>query len=104
MLSKMPSVPQVECCLGADRKLFRLACRCNGSERALRAWSTGRAPAPMTAEQRDWCVQELDGAGYCGDAWSDVSDAEIAGALLSAWSRQEMEQEQHAVFMSMNGS
>lgn len=63
-------------------------CACNADERALRAWAYNGHAAPMTAEQRAWCADQVR---RCGDAtdqpdsFDDATDEQLARAVLCAW-------------------
>lgn len=59
-------------------------CVCPATERALR--HVARAGAPMTAEQREWCLMEIDGVeGYRRDDYVNESDPDVAHGVLNAW-------------------
>lgn len=61
-------------------------CVCGETEKALRAWINNRAAAPMTKEQREWCLEEIDGVeGYERKTYENDSDAELAMGVLNAW-------------------
>lgn len=55
-------------------------------ERALRGWQDGRMAAPMTPDQRETCLAEIERVeGYSrGDHERDI-DKELARTVLTAW-------------------
>lgn len=60
-------------------------CLCPPEERALRQWSEGGGP-PMTAEQREWCLCEIEAVeGYSREDCETNEDALLATTVLSAW-------------------
>jgi len=61
---------------------------CRLEERAIRRIAEGSWGAPMTGEQRRWCVQQADHAGgwaYHPEDTKDLPDRELAAAVLQAW-------------------
>lgn len=65
------------------------ACLCTHDERVLRAYSEElRDLPPMTLPQREWCISEAVWAGegaYQRADLVDLSDADLAREVLSAW-------------------
>jgi len=60
-------------------------CVCGITEKALRGWSADLLP-PMTKEQREWCLQEIDSVeGYERKTWETVGDGLLANGVLNAW-------------------
>lgn len=75
----------VKCCIEGESD----PCVCSPSEAVLRAYIGGYAPAPMTPEQREWCLEESDSAGegsYPRAEAEQYSDADLAARVLHAWS------------------
>lgn len=64
-------------------------CSCPQDERALRNISSGAWPhGPMTAEQRQWCVDEADRAAEGAmdtQVLSELPDRDLASDTLNAW-------------------
>lgn len=61
-------------------------CMCGAEERPLRAYISNSASTPMTPEQRDWCLQEIEHVeGYRKSDYINESDANLARGVLSAW-------------------
>lgn len=82
--------PDAPCCLKpqADDPLFPYlgGCVCMPAERVLRGWIGGADVPPMTAEQREWCLVEIEQAeGYRRSDHETESDADLANTVLSAW-------------------
>jgi len=72
--------PAVACCMGDD------GCVCGPMERALRGWSASRAPSPMSAEQREACLDEIGRVeGYERATHEGDDDTQLANTVLSAW-------------------
>ena len=62
-------------------------CACEPNERALRNYASGTdSPQPMTAEQREWCLDEIDGVeGYSRSDYEKHDDSGLASGVLEAW-------------------
>jgi hypothetical protein len=62
-------------------------CVCGMTERALRWWmSPHHTWMPMTPEQREWCLAEIDSVeGYRRADYEDVPDSQLARGVLDAW-------------------
>lgn len=61
-------------------------CQCSPSERALRAWKAHHDLPDMTAEQREFCLQEIDRIeGYRRKDYEAEDDADLANTTLNAW-------------------
>lgn len=62
---------------------------CSERERFVRMHMTGATSlAPMTSEQRQWCVDEADLAGegrYPASKTHNLSDMDLAATVLAAW-------------------
>lgn len=61
---------------------------CTANERMIRRLMAGDHTEPLTAEQREWLMDEADRAGegsYPKEEAKDLSDAELARRTLSAW-------------------
>lgn len=55
-------------------------------ERALRGWIRGEHKEPMTAEQREWCLGQIERVeGYKRTDYEASADADLAHAVLDAW-------------------
>ena len=76
--------PDVACCspdLAMDD-----CCACAPMERALRGWIGGRAAAPMTADQREACLVEIEAVeGHERKDYDGADDAMLARGVLGAW-------------------
>lgn len=60
-------------------------CACLPLERALRGWIRRDLP-PMTPEQREACLSEIDRVeGHSRDHYQGADDATLASGVLSAW-------------------
>ncbi len=62
-------------------------CACGGRERVLRAYIV-KLPGlpPMTAEQREWCLSEIDSVeGWRRTDHLADTDADLARCVLAAW-------------------
>jgi len=82
---EMPAVPDARCC-GYYGPPGSFPCECAPSERALRAWSGGYAAAPMTVEQREWCLGEIGRVeGWTASDHTADTDADLARNVMSAW-------------------
>lgn len=91
--NEIPNCPQCSgChCYPEEEKAANLAggthCICGDTEKALRRWANGSLIVPMTKEQRDWCLEEIDGVeGYSKADYQNDSDGELARIVLTAWS------------------
>jgi hypothetical protein len=63
-------------------------CVCEDGERGLRMFMDGCAPTPMTAEQREWCLREIDRGteyGYERAAYETGEDRVLARAVIEVW-------------------
>lgn len=63
-------------------------CMCTPNEAGLRLYIAGKGPAPMTPEQRKWCLSEIDRGteyGYRREDYEAAPDAETAKAVLEVW-------------------
>lgn len=77
----MPDEPEIDCQCGG-----MLACICPPGERAVRAWAYGAPCPPMTAAQRDWCLDEIAAVeGYERADYEGEDDRILALTTLSAW-------------------
>ena len=76
--TEMPGpLPEVPCCMGPEHDG---GCLCGLTERVL------RAGVALTAEQREWCLQEIGKVeGYKADDYRNLPDVELGGVVLSAW-------------------
>ena len=55
-------------------------------ERALRAWKGGQDMPPMTREQREACLDEINQVeGWRRSDHEHLSDQDLASDVLSAW-------------------
>lgn len=80
-MNEMPNLPTVSCSCYEDRE-----CECGQTERALRAWSGGQYQQPMTSEQREWCLGEIDNVeGFTRESFVAASDADLARGVIDAW-------------------
>jgi hypothetical protein len=62
-------------------------CVCCPTERILRAYIDGTFTTPMTAEQREWCLGEIE---HCDEGskradYEQLTDNDVADATLHAW-------------------
>ena len=63
-----------------------LGCVCQDLERALRAYTAGYPMPPMTPEQREWCLAEVDRVeGYSREDYLTATDEQLARAVLLSW-------------------
>lgn len=72
------------CCAG----LQGAECLCGegSAERALRAYSEGRALPPMSAAQREFCLSEISHVeGYSRADYENAGDPVLAAGVLHAW-------------------
>jgi len=61
-------------------------CVCGDTEKALRGWMSGRITAPMTPEQREWCLSEIGSVeGYDRADYEGETDAGLARNVIGAW-------------------
>lgn len=91
-MNEMPNCPEVahcHCYPEQEREANARGtthCVCGESEKALRGWLNERIPTPMTAEQREWCLREIDSVeGFDRKDYYGTSDAVLAAGVLSAW-------------------
>lgn len=74
----------VPCCMGEGHP-----CVCGPDERVLRAYDRGEVGLPpMTAEEREWCLEEADRAGegaFPREEAEQFSDKDLANWVLRAW-------------------
>ncbi len=76
--------PRVDCCSADDLGLD--GCACGREERVLRAYVDHRIELPMTLQQREWCLQEIDQVeGYKRSEHQSSTDADLARTVLNAW-------------------
>jgi hypothetical protein len=89
MITPMPDpLPSAECCQGWTGPLR--PCVCDEDERVLRGWASEMGMRAMTPQQREWCVEEIEG---CGDSTYQpgrivlfaMSQKDLASAVLHAW-------------------
>lgn len=74
--------PETPCCIKAAAG----ECICGKEERALRGFMAGRIKDPMTAEQREYCLSQIDQIeGYSRAEYASTSDPDLAHGVLSAW-------------------
>lgn len=74
------SWPEAPCCAEPS------SCVCPQEERALRAWSTEKPMPPMTDNQREWCLREIDQVeGFRRREHECDSDQDLARTVLDAW-------------------
>lgn len=84
MSEKQPIFPNIQatCCMGWEN------CLCGNEERAIRGYVRGEVTDPMAMEQREYCITTADWAGeghYNRKELSEMTDKELAEALLNAW-------------------
>lgn len=80
-MQEMPNVPTVPCSCYRDRE-----CECGQTERALRAWISGQHKEPMTPEQREYCLREIESVeGFSRAQFFGATDAQLASGVLDAW-------------------
>lgn len=61
-------------------------CVCSPEERALRAYAAGGQLPPMTLDQREYCLREIDRVeGYRRSDVEPSNDADLARTTLDAW-------------------
>lgn len=77
---------KVACCKGPEHET---ECVCSPDERVIRAYIRGDASLPpMTAEEREWCLDEADRSGegaYPREEAEGFTDQELAKRVLNAW-------------------
>lgn len=73
--------PDAQCCWPGYP-----GCQCPPAERALRAWMNGATLPAMTAEQREFCLSEIEQVeGHRRDEHVSDSDADLSRATIDAW-------------------
>lgn len=74
----------VPCCMGAGSTK---PCVCSREERILRGYIGGYGNLPpMTAEEREWCLSEIDRVeGHSRKDHVDDDDSSLASGVFSAW-------------------
>lgn len=86
-MSEIPDCPYVpvECLCYTQGQC--MPCVCGFTERALRAWKSGSLNIdPMTPEQREWCLKEIESIeGYSREDSVSADDSQLANTVLSAW-------------------
>lgn len=61
-------------------------CGCSDGEMALRHYGRGSQMPPMTVEQREWCIRQIEQVeGFEGAAYERSTDADLASTVLEAW-------------------
>lgn len=63
-------------------------CVCGHNERVLRSYVDHRRTVPMTAEQREWCIEEADKCGegmYSREQLEGYNDHDLAWTVIDAW-------------------
>ena len=85
LAGEMPGpVPTVGCC-DADM-IADGHCACGPTERVLRAWMAERAPVPMTPEQREWALDQINQVeGFNRADHETETDGQLARTVISAW-------------------
>lgn len=89
-MKEMPDpIPEVPCmCAGSMWVPTAEDCMCEAGEAALRAWQYGKAPVPMTPEQRQWCMNEIRSVGDSTsqpDNFDNHTDADLGRDTIHAW-------------------
>lgn len=86
-MNEMPDCPYPPVSCVCYKEEAHMPCVCGMSERALRAWSGGVVEIePMTPEQREWCLSEIDSVeGYARKDYEASDDGRLARGVLSAW-------------------
>lgn len=85
----MPGAQEFPCqCAGTKWVPTPASCVCEKTERLLRAYAyvdAGTHP-PLTPEQREWCLKQLDRVeGYGRDGFKDNDDMWLCRTVLNAW-------------------
>lgn len=76
----------IKCPCGYDKTEH--GCLCTFKEAMLHRYCSNEILRPMTAEEREWCVQEADWAGegsYNKEELSAMTDKDLANSVLHAW-------------------
>jgi hypothetical protein len=61
-------------------------CGCSDGEMALRHYARSYTMPPMTVEQREWCIRQIDRVeGFEGANYERATDSELGGAVLEVW-------------------
>jgi hypothetical protein len=61
-------------------------CVCGENERVLRGYLRKELLPPMTAQQRQWCLHEIDSVeGWSAADYVNESDNVLARTVLCAW-------------------
>lgn len=83
-MPKLAEVSPAGCqCYSGPRARF---CVCSAAEKTLRHYVDGAMTVPMTAEQREECLAEIEQVeGYRRDEWENRPDGELAAGVLQAW-------------------
>lgn len=86
MRDEIPNCPLVEKCQ-CYKDSPPEHCICPPTEKALRAWCRPEPGfQPMTPEQREWCLKEIDQMeGYRREDYQTCSDELLANGVLSSW-------------------
>lgn len=75
--------PETGCCMGS---MHSDGCACGLEERSLRGWIAGRIAQPMTPDQREYCLTQIERVeGYQRADYDGASDALLARGVLDAW-------------------
>lgn len=75
--------PEAACCMGSKHEG---GCACGPEERVLRGWIDGRVLQPMTPDQREYCLREIERVeGYRRSDYEAANDALLALGVLDAW-------------------
>lgn len=85
LAGEMPGpVPAVDCC-DADMRADG-HCACGPTERILRAWIDERLIVPMTPEQREWALDQINQVeGFERAEHETETDGQVARTVISAW-------------------
>lgn len=78
----IPNPPPTSGCYCMDKPAD---CVCGENEIHLRGWVAEKLP-PMTPEQREWCLQEIQKVeGYNRQDYETSPDKDLANGVLRAW-------------------
>lgn len=82
-----PNFPVCPCqCVEACNAMNESHCMCPPVERALRGYISNGQSRPMSPEEREWCLQEIDNVeGHSRNDHANETDSDLARGVMSAW-------------------
>jgi hypothetical protein len=84
-MNEIPECPEIGGCICYANPS---GCVCGKTEKALRAWASPEAALilPMTLQQREWCLSEIDSVeGHSREDYRASTDGELARGVIGAW-------------------